>query len=77
MSVIGNERTKLLANSLDRASTSCLTIGIIGPLVAVIYDWGGAAGAVPTINLLVGTLFWLGAAIALHLIARAILGKLT
>jgi hypothetical protein len=26
-----NERTKLLANALDRASTACLTAGVLAP----------------------------------------------
>jgi hypothetical protein len=35
--MIDNERTKLLANALDRASTACLTVGIITPLAGYIY----------------------------------------
>jgi hypothetical protein len=30
--LVANERTKLLANALDRASTSCFTVGIATPL---------------------------------------------
>ena len=32
--MIENERTKLLANALDRASTACLAVGILAPLAA-------------------------------------------
>lgn len=32
--VIANERAKLLANALDRASTACVTVGILGPTAA-------------------------------------------
>jgi multisubunit Na+/H+ antiporter MnhG subunit len=76
MSVIYNERTKLLANALDRASTSCLTVGFIGPIVAVIYDLGGAGSKITALTLYIGSAFWLLAGIALHLIARAVLGRL-
>lgn len=32
-----NERVKLLANALDRASTACVTVGVLGPIAAVLY----------------------------------------
>ena len=50
MSAIANERTKLLANALDRASTACFTVGVAAPFAAWItnalvfahltVDWG-------------------------------------
>jgi len=30
MSLIHNERTKLLANAIDRASTACIAVGVLG-----------------------------------------------
>lgn len=74
--IIANERTKLLANALDRASISCLTVGVVGPIVPVLYDIGGAGRAVPIGLLLVGSSFWLFTAAALHMVARWILGRL-
>jgi len=35
VALIENEWIKLLANALDRASTSYFTVGFVGPLVAV------------------------------------------
>ena len=35
VSLIHNERTKLLANALDRASTGCLVAGLVGPTVTL------------------------------------------
>jgi len=64
VSLIGNERVKLLANSLDRASTACLAVGVFGPVVS-----GG------TINT-VGSVLWLLAAGALPLGAQYVLGRL-
>ncbi|WP_375455906.1 hypothetical protein [uncultured Methylobacterium sp.] len=73
---IANERAKLLANALDRASTACVTVGILGPTAAALYGLGAALpgrdGAFYT-----GTaIFWLLAALLLHLMARQALGTL-
>ena len=35
MSLIHNERTKLLANALDRASTACLAVGVLGQALSL------------------------------------------
>jgi hypothetical protein len=74
MSLIHNERTKLLANSLDRTSTACVVAGLIAPASAIVnhsssapaFSWGNVAG----------TVIWLLAAVALHLLARRSLGGL-
>jgi hypothetical protein len=64
MTVIYNERTKLLANSIDRASTSCVTVGVFAPGAAAIYTVSGTV--VSSSIFLIGTAIWLFAAIALH-----------
>lgn len=69
--LIDNERTKLLANALDRASTASLTVGVLAPIAAVIYTVP-ATGTEPWVFMLGGTV-WFSAAIALHLIARLVL----
>jgi hypothetical protein len=43
MSLIDNERTKLLANALDRASTACFTVGILTPAAGYLYNIGNSA----------------------------------
>ena len=73
MSLIHNERIKLTANALDRASTACLTVGVLGPLVAALYGVGGTGLADRGILLAVGSLFWMLAAGTLHLMARRVL----
>lgn len=74
MSQIHNERTKLLANALDRTSTACVAAGLIAPATGIA---NGAAGAPHlTLGTVVGTIVWLSAAIALHLLARRALGGL-
>lgn len=40
MSLVHNERIKLTANALDRASTACFTVGVLGPTVASLYGIG-------------------------------------
>jgi len=37
MTLIWNERTKLLANAIDRTSTACLTVGIAAPIAEFFY----------------------------------------
>ncbi|MFD2649008.1 hypothetical protein ACFSX5_14560 [Devosia albogilva] len=74
MSLIENERTKLLANALDRASTACLTVGLLAPVAAVFYGAGGTA--LETWTFALGGGIWLFAAVALHLVARRVLGGL-
>ncbi len=75
MSLIQNERTKLLANALDRASTACLTVGVFAPAAAVFYNLTGNAASNPAIYW-VGTFVWLFAAVLLHVEARRVLGDL-
>ncbi|MBB3811355.1 hypothetical protein [Pseudochelatococcus contaminans] len=76
MTVIHNERTKLTAAALDRASTACLTVGALGPLVAVIYGLGVTAGLRDGIFVAVGSILWLFVAGALHIMARHHLGRM-
>lgn len=75
MSLIENERTKLLANALDRASTACLAVGVFGPTAATLYEIGTAAHT-RGILLLSGGAAWLFLAAVLHLLARRVLGDL-
>lgn len=68
MSLIHNERIKLLASAIDRASTACIAIGLLAPLVSGGMDgnWYTAAS--------VG--IWLLIALILHWAANRILGRL-
>jgi hypothetical protein len=71
---VDNERTKLLANAFDRASTAGLAVGILAPLAALAQ---GRADLHPPLDIIAITIAgWLGAAIMLHLIARRTLGGL-
>ncbi|GGF61940.1 hypothetical protein GCM10007301_22100 [Azorhizobium oxalatiphilum] len=77
MSLVQNEQTKLMANALDRASTACLTVGVLGPAAAYLYGISPGAGpASQGVPILFGSLFWLAAAAVLHYWARTILGRL-
>ena len=70
---IDNERTKLLANALDRASTACFTVGIVTPLAGYLYNVGGFRASVAVLGLLAGLVAWIGVAVGLHLAARWVL----
>ena len=76
MKHIENERWKLLANAVGRASTACVTIGVATPLAGAMYNVNGFRQAVATWELAIGLLGWLGTAIALHFAARRALGGL-
>ena len=74
MSLIENERTKLLANALDRASTACVTVGLLAPLAAFIY--GATASSMTPLAYLMCAVSWIVAALTLHISARFVLGGL-
>ena len=74
MSLVSNEKTKLLAAALDRASTACVTVGILAPMAAVIYGLPGNSS--PVWAFILATVFWLFAAVVLHMVARNVLGGL-
>lgn len=74
MSLVNNERVKLLANALDRASTACVAVGVIGPAAAFLYGMG--AVPVSPVALGLGSAVWLATAVILHYYARRTLGGL-
>ncbi len=71
MNLVDNEQTKLLAGALDRVSTVCVTVGIATPLSGLL---GSANGL--SVSLVAACYIWLMAAVALHLVARRVLGRL-
>ena len=75
MSLIRNERLKLFASALDRASTAFIAVGVFGPAVAVLYDVGGASVTAGSMFAVASGL-WLVAAVLLHLVAQFALGRL-
>ena len=74
MMLVHNEQTKLLANALDRASTACLTIGILAPIAAAIYSVSSAF-AFDT-RIVLGGFVWSFMAVVLHRSARRVLRRL-
>lgn len=72
MNLIRNERTKLLANALDRVSTACVAVGIFAPFGAALWDFT----ATPSWTGVFSASIWISAAIALHMGARSVLGGL-
>ncbi|EEQ93235.1 hypothetical protein F9K88_14965 [Brucella intermedia] len=69
MSLIHNERTKLLANNLDRLSTAFLAVGVLGNT----FNFTPGSGLVVSF---LGVTAWILPAIVLHLMARRVLGRL-
>jgi hypothetical protein len=72
MSLIHNERTKLLATALNAAAGTSFTVGVLAPIAAAFYNVSATSGvALPTI--MIGVIVWFFAAGALHLAARYVL----
>jgi 1,4-dihydroxy-2-naphthoate octaprenyltransferase len=72
MSLVGNETTKLPANALDRASTACLSVGVLAPVAGYLYD----RGRFPVLYIGVVSYISVFMAGVLHLMARRMLRKL-
>lgn len=73
MTLIHNERTKLLANPLDRASTASIAAGLIAPVVSMLN--GGSPLHISWLAIL-SSVVWILSAFALHMAARHVLGRL-
>jgi hypothetical protein len=73
VTLIHNERTKLLANALDRASTACVAAGLIAPVVSAA---NGTASLQFSWIAILSSVSWLFAAFTLHMAARHVLGRL-
>lgn len=76
MSLVENERTKLLATALNTAATSCFTVGIATPLAGYLYNVSGFRSIIGLLELVLGVSYWFIAATGLHLGGRRVLGKL-
>ena len=74
MSLIHNERVKLLALAFNTASTSAFTVGVLAPVAAAFYDFGPTREAPRSVIL--GAVLWIGASVVLHLAGRRVLGWL-
>jgi hypothetical protein len=68
MSLIENEQTKLLAAALNTGATSCFTVGVLAPMAAVFYNVGAAKP--PLLNVAIGMIILVAAALVLHWPAR-------
>jgi hypothetical protein len=69
-----NERTKYVANAFDRASTSCLTVGVFAPIAASIYT--SASAQISALAFVGGVVCWLFAAAVLHSLGKLVLRRL-
>jgi multisubunit Na+/H+ antiporter MnhG subunit len=70
MNAIHNERIKLTASAIDRASTASLAVGVFGPVASTIYtDESTKHANLGMISL--SAFIWLSVAVGLHLLARS------
>jgi hypothetical protein len=72
MSLIHNERTKLLATALNNAAVATMATAIVAPIAGILYGSTPAANAWwPLLGLV-----WLLVGLGLHLAAQHVLGRL-
>ena len=75
MSAIHNERTKLTANWLNAMESGVIITGVVAPSIAVLFQFSIGIGFSPLL-LTAASCVWLSCGIALHLLARKVLGRL-
>ncbi len=71
---IHNERVKLRATLFNSAAASCFTVGVAAPIAAGVFY--GLGPSVTLRAIVLGVIFWSGAANVLHRYARHALGGL-
>lgn len=76
MSKARDEKIKLTANYLNTMAGALLTIGVLGPLIAVVLNLGDAQAKVPPWLLFASCAFCAVASYAIHLAAQRILDEL-
>jgi hypothetical protein len=76
VSLVDNERIKLLANAFDRASTACFTVGIATPLAGYIYNVSGFRGTIGYGTMAASLAGWFAVAVGLHMFASRLLTRL-
>jgi hypothetical protein len=72
MSLVHNERIKLTAAAIDRASTSMFVVGFLGPVVATFYT-DGETSPVHAVSLVAGGGICVIISVLLHFVARSVL----
>lgn len=75
--LVQNERVKLLAGALDRASTALFTVGVVTPAAAYLYNIQGIRDLMTPGAATFGFLAFAAGSTALHLLARRVLRELT
>lgn len=73
MSLIHNERTKLLATIVNNVATAVILGGVVTPIIALSYGVSATQAGVKPILL---SLSWLSIGSGLHWMARRILGRM-
>jgi hypothetical protein len=73
MSIIHNERLKYVANSFDRASTSCLAVGVFAPIAAALYT--SASAQIEVLPFMVAVTSWILTASILHFSGKHVLRR--
>jgi hypothetical protein len=74
VSLIHNERVKLLSTALNNAAVGCFTAGVIGIVITLTLDIPGSRERSGMSILMI--VIWTLSALNLHLVAQLVLGRL-
>jgi hypothetical protein len=77
VSLILNERTKLLATALNNLGVATLIAGVIAPAANVLYGMTNPTGLHPWPSVALIGCCWLFSGVTLHLAAQLVLRRLT
>lgn len=75
MSLVHNERTKLMATFFNTLASGSIITGVVAPAAAFVFRVQGV-GELSLPFLAGSAAIWLSVGVALHLLARRLLGRL-
>jgi hypothetical protein len=75
MHTVHNARLTLFANLLNTVAGSSLAIGVLTPIAAAFF-YSAAPAGLQLRSVIIGVVFWLGAAVMLHMAGQRVLGGL-
>lgn len=74
--LVENEKTKLLASALDRVSTGCFVVGVLGPYGAIMYGTSPFVLRLGDRAFIFSIFIWFAAGVAIHNAAQWVLESL-
>jgi hypothetical protein len=74
--LVENERAKLTATAFNTSGVACWVVGVLTPIASLLAAGNTRVSSTSAPWLIQGAIAWLMVGIALHFLARSILGRL-